>query len=166
MLGTPTVVGLWPVLLPVIIGGTLAILGGALSPLLSHFLTGRRARAERRIQQFEAMVSAVYEHGEWLEMHNRSLVFGEVLEPGPSPMNKVHSIAIIHFRELVAPVLRMSLLGLEYQRWMAGAAQARVEGNAPGMSEGFEKAHSGWIKAQGDFLAIAAKYASDRKGSV
>ncbi|TAV99944.1 hypothetical protein ELI24_16925 [Rhizobium ruizarguesonis] len=166
MPGTPTVVALWPVLLPVIIGGTLAILGGALSPLLSHFLTGRRARAERRIQQFEAMVSAVYEHGEWLEMHNRSFVFGEAIEPGPSPMNKVHSIAIIHFPELVAPVLRMSILGLEYQQWMAGAGKARVVGNVPGMSEGFKKAHTGWIKAQGDFLDVAAKYASDRKGAV
>ncbi|TBY69724.1 hypothetical protein E0H51_30560 [Rhizobium leguminosarum bv. viciae] len=164
MTGTPTVVDIWPVLLPVIIGGTFGLLGGLINPLLSHYFGGRRARKDRRIQQFEAMINGVYEYDEWLEKFRRANVFSEAIEPGPSPMNKINAIALLHFRQLLLPVQHLNRHGLAYQKWIGGAGVERAQGGSG--REGFTEAARAWIRAQDEFLDIATKYWTDRNGVV
>ncbi|MBY5750829.1 hypothetical protein [Rhizobium leguminosarum] len=166
MAGAPTVVDIWPVLVPVVIGGTFGLLGGLIGPLVTQYLGERRARKERRSQLFEAMISGTYEYGEWLDTFRRALVFNEAVEPGPSPLNKVHSIALLHFRELLRPVMRMNMDGIRYQEWMINAARKRNDGDTDGFDSGFPEATGGWINAQAAFLDLAAKYWTDRKGAV
>jgi ABC-type nitrate/sulfonate/bicarbonate transport system substrate-binding protein len=53
--------------IPVLVGGILAVAGGVGSQFLVHRLADRRERRKLRRERIEALVKAVYAHGQWIE---------------------------------------------------------------------------------------------------
>jgi len=131
---------IWPVLLPVIVGGALAAFGGAVGPVISHILGAKAAWQTARTQKFDEMLASVYEHDHWLELKRRALVFGERLEPGPPPIYKARSIALTNFEELVLPIRKLDLASSQYQSWMARAGQKRLTDEVSSLADGFDQA--------------------------
>ena len=62
-------------MLPVIIGGFLAIIGGLSSQLIVHWLSDRREQAKIRRDRIEALVRSVYAHSQWVTDRHRFMVF-------------------------------------------------------------------------------------------
>lgn len=63
-------------LMPVIVGGVLAIAGGATSSVILHVMRTKAEKRNKRSEKFEEMVAAVYEHSHWLEQARNIRVFG------------------------------------------------------------------------------------------
>jgi hypothetical protein len=58
---------IWIVLLPVIVGGLIAILNGFLGPFLIQRVKDVADKKRKRVEKFEELVAAVYEFDHWLE---------------------------------------------------------------------------------------------------
>ncbi|MBX5223797.1 hypothetical protein HJC04_26330 [Rhizobium sp. NLR8a] len=163
MTDASTPANIWPVLMPVIVGGSLAILGGALSPIVSHILSARSARQARRVQRFEEMMAAVYEHDHWLD-GKRHISIGQEVESGPPPIHKARSIVLMNFEELRAPIRELDLASSRYQHWMAEVAVNRSKGVLS--VEGFQAAYKIWLDEFTSFQDVAAAYVRARNGKV
>ncbi|MBX5179913.1 hypothetical protein HJB77_27215 [Rhizobium lentis] len=159
-----TTANIWPVLMPVIVGGSLAILGGALSPIVSHILSGRTARQARRVQRFEEMVAAVYEHDHWLDGKRQIRSIGQEVEGGPPPIHKARSIVLMNFEELRAPIRKLDIASSKYQHWMAEVAVNHSRGVLS--VEGFQAAYKIWLDEFTSFQDVAAAYVRERNGKV
>ena len=156
----------WSILLPVIVGGILAALGGAIGPVISHMLGSRTSRQSTRTQRFDEMMASVYAHDHWLELQRRALAFGESLEVGPPPIYKARAIALTNFAELILPIQKLDSASSGYQFWMVGAGQKRLNGELASLNDGFRETYKIWLEAFHEFQNAASEYALKRKGKV
>lgn len=157
---------IWSILLPVVVGGALAVLGGAIGPVMSHLLGSRASRQSIRTQRFDEMMASAYEHDHWLDLKRRSLVFGERLEAGPPPIYKARSIVLTNFKDLVQPIKKLDAASSGYQAWMASAGQKRLNGEVSALTNGFDEAYKNWLAEFLKFQDSASDYAITRKGKV
>jgi hypothetical protein len=157
---------IWSILLPVVVGGVLAVFGGAIGPVMSHLLSSRASRQSIRTQRFDEMMASVYEHDHWLDLKRRSMVFGESLEAGPPPIYRARSIALTNFKDLVQPIKKLDAASSGYQFWMASAGQNRLKGELSALTNGFDEAYKTWLAEFLEFQNAASDYAIARKGRV
>lgn len=155
---------LWQPLIPVIVGGALAILGGAFTPLLSHYLAGKKSHRERRTARFEQMMEAVYQQDHWLDLRRRSLGQGELIEPGHAPIHRARFIALSDFPDLVLPMRKLDVASGVYETWIAKAASDRINGNHTQWMDGFKEAYTEWITELTNFQNAAAAYIAKERG--
>jgi len=66
------------VLLPVALGGAIAIIAGLVGPPYLHGLQVAAEKKKRSAEKFEELVAALYEHHHWLEILRNSRVYGKV----------------------------------------------------------------------------------------
>jgi hypothetical protein len=70
-LGTASsVTPLLNVLLPVIVGGTIGIVGSFIGPFFVQRAKDAADKKRKRAEKFEELVTAVYEHKHWIETEN------------------------------------------------------------------------------------------------
>ena len=90
-------------LIPVALGGLLAMGGGAVAQLVTHLLAVRRERTNLMRDRLESLVQALYLHAEWIQDEVDFLfVEGAGFRRVPSPLPKAVMIQELHFPELGA----------------------------------------------------------------
>ena len=93
---------------PVVVGGLLAISGGVGSQVLLHRFTDRRERAKLHRERLEALVKAVYSHGQWIEEKQNRKVFLNEDHDTLNPLDEARMLQALHF-----PGLAKELLGVQ-----------------------------------------------------
>src|SRR5262249_4878193 len=87
------------VLLPVIVGGLIAIVAGLIGPPYLHHLQQKAERKRRRAEKFEELIATLYEHAHWLKEMAKVQAFGAEGRNVLSPMAKVQAISSVYFQE-------------------------------------------------------------------
>ena len=153
---------IWAVLGPVIVGGVIAVVGTAIGPLVTHTLTSKAAKREKRQKLFETLITALFEFDHWLEVKRSTHVYGEAKELPISPLSKAIAIASMHFPETMVALRDIDVKATQYEGWMATANQRRVNGDLKNMHEGFTDAYSpykvAFLAFQRDIPAMVSKY--------
>ncbi|MBK6958699.1 MAG: hypothetical protein IPH22_10450 [Nitrosomonas sp.] len=91
--------------LPVIIGGVLAIAGGLASQIAIHRLSDSRDRKKVRRERLESLVKALYAHEQWVTGKQNKLIFKNEDHDEPAPLNEIRMLQALHFPELSKEVL-------------------------------------------------------------
>ena len=87
-------------LLPVLVGASLAIFGGAVTQYLGHRFSGKRDRKKLLREKAEALVESLYSYSDWLDEKNSKLVFSKESHDVPSPLDRAWMIQKLYFPEL------------------------------------------------------------------
>src|SRR4051794_23429816 len=85
------------ILIPVIVGGLIAVIGGLVGPPFLHRMQVKADTRKRRAEKFEELVGALYEHNHWLDMHKNIKLFANEGVLPVSPMGKVQAIISVYF---------------------------------------------------------------------
>lgn len=111
--------------MPVALGGVLAILGGALGPVLTHALGRNAKRAEIKRSKLELLLEQSQEAALWLERQRLIHMFGKDDDGAPSPMDRVITTATLYFPALEEQVSALDRAALSYLQWCLDRAQER-----------------------------------------
>ena len=87
-------------LVPVVIGGLLAVCGGLLGQFFTHRLTSQRERRTLRRERLESLVKALYAHSQWLDEKHNSMLHRKEDQDRISPLDEVKMLQILYFPEL------------------------------------------------------------------
>ena len=81
----------------VMVGGLLAIMGGAVTQWIMHYLKTKAEVQHKRAVKFEALVEAIYEYDHWLNVKRNSLLIDNEHPEEPSPYAKLYAITAVYF---------------------------------------------------------------------
>ena len=145
----------------VIVGGVLAVGGGAASQWFLHHLKTQTETRQRRGVKFEEMVAALYEYDHWLDNKRNRLVYGKDLPETASPFAKLYAISAVYFRQFSGQVRVLEAASREYELWMTQRAGHRLAKELNKLNEGFNEAYDDFSKRQitlkSDLLDYAEK---------
>jgi hypothetical protein len=128
------------VLLPVIVGGGIAIIGGLIGPPFLHRLQQKAEKKRRRAEKFEELIATLYEHDHWLmTMRDVGLFGGEDKNVMP-PIAKARAISSVCFPEFEEQITQFNRAADEYELWMMKAPQKRLQGDKK-YADGAEEAY-------------------------
>ena len=88
--------------IPVVIGGLLAVGGGIAGQFITHRLTETREKTKLRRERLEALVKALYAHEQWLDAKRNTMVFRNEDHDTPSPLDEARMLQALHFPELAS----------------------------------------------------------------
>jgi len=151
-----------PSLMPIVVGGLLAIAGtivGVMGSVIVSFLQNKREKAKKRAEKFEELVAAVYEHRHWLEVAQHIRVFGKEENLPLSPATKLHAISTVYFPELEQSIERLLSEARDCEAWMLKAGLKRMKGD-PSYADGLDDAYRPYL-SQVDRLL---KYLREKAG--
>jgi hypothetical protein len=151
----------WQTLLPVIVGGGIAVAGGLAGPLLSNWLNDQAAKRKQRTEKLAEMIAAIYENDHWLMMYRNVTVWGATTEIGPRPLPKAIGIAAIHFPQFNLILDQLELVITEYEVWMIDAAKKRIAKRIEEIGEGFGDAHISYVAKRTEVIDAMRKYAKE-----
>lgn len=163
---TEAATGIWSVLLPVIIGGALPLLGVALGPAVTQWLSERSTGQTTRVQRFEELLAVLHDHNYWVDTQRHINVFGNELDRSPPPLSKAIAIAALYFPDLIVPLKKLDTATDKYQVWMFAAAQRRLKGDIASLSDGFGDAHKEYADVFLKTVSSTTDYAVHKKGRV
>ncbi len=86
--------------LPVVIGGLLAIGGGAAAQLITYVLAEKREYRNLRRERMEAFVKALFADRQWICDRLDTMVFRNEDHNLPSPLSEAQMLQRLHFPEL------------------------------------------------------------------
>lgn len=86
--------------IPVLVGGLLAVAGGVGSQILIHFLSGKREQAKLRRDRLESLVKAVFSHSQWIDNKYTKMVFRNEDHDDLNPIDEARMLQSLHFPEL------------------------------------------------------------------
>jgi hypothetical protein len=113
--------------IPVLIGGALAVLGGAGGQWLTHWLSKSRDAEKFRREKIEALVKALYAHEQWLEDRFSALVLrGEKFDQH-SPLDEVRMLQALHFPTLEAALISVQQSNLALMKFVNEQQQAKLK---------------------------------------
>lgn len=158
-----TTASIWPVLWPVIVGGLIAVIGAGIGPFITHLLTSRAARVEKRQKLFESMLAALFEFDHWLNLKKDSYVFGKGRDLPYSPISKAIAVALMYFPEALPALRDIEIKGHDYQKWMTEASLRRLSGQIETLNDGFEEAYKPYTEAMIRFQASIPKMVSQHR---
>jgi hypothetical protein len=131
---------MFAVLLPVIVGGVIAIAGGLIGPPYLHHLQQKAEKKRKRAEKFEELIATLYEHNHWLlAMANVRLFGGEEIKV-VSPMAKVQAISSVYFQEFEKQITQLDVVADKYELWAMEARQKRIQ-NDPTYAAGAAEAY-------------------------
>ena len=156
----------WAVLLPVLVGGGLALLGSLLGPMLQQWWAGRTETQKLRVERFEQLLATLHAHDHWLELRRLQLAFGREDVKEQAPLHKTRSIAALYFPHLLAELNKLTIQAKRYEVWMAEAQRRRLDGKLSEVNHGFDEAYDGYLTSLHEFQRFAIDYAVKRKGKV
>jgi hypothetical protein len=133
-------------IIPVATGGLLALLGVAMTPVISHVLTAKSEKRKQRIAKFEELFSLINAHDHWIDGEVNRYAHGENSERTPAPIYRASAIVSIYFPELRQTISELDVETTRYSLWMAGAAKKRLEGKVTQVNDGLIDAFSVYRK--------------------
>lgn len=142
-------------LLPVIVGGLLAMGGGLIAGASTIFISWRKDKTDlkvRRAEKIEQLAAAIYEFDHWLETKQSIMVYLTDEKLGPSPFYKIQAIAAVYFPALLPQIALLKGGSHIFTDWIAKAALKRLEGNIAGVNEGLTGAYNPYLEAQSGLL--------------
>jgi ABC-type nitrate/sulfonate/bicarbonate transport system substrate-binding protein len=155
-----------PKIIPVALGGVLAIAGGVAAQTLTHVLSERREQRKLFREKAEALIAALYEHREWLKSENNRLVFGSDLQELPSPLDRAYAIQELYFPDLAKSLVGINSSMKNILPYFAKHAKARLtnkevwiksfDGNE--FTPLYEAYLAAWQCAINDVVRIARKH--------
>ena len=155
-------ISIWSTLLPVIVGGLIAISGGFFGP---WFIESRKENSEkkkRRAEKFEQLVAALFEYEHWLDViRDMQLVANQdniVPTMPPSPFAKLHALSAIYFPEVEEQIIALQRAGKDFEVWIFEARQKRVSGDK-NYYDGYVDAYKPYAKASKEALGALRSYA-------
>lgn len=89
-------------LLPVLLGGLLALSGGVLGQMITHRLTKAREAESLRRQKGEAFVKALYSHMQWIDEKRTTMVMNLKDHDTPAPLDEARMLQRLYFPELAS----------------------------------------------------------------
>ena len=110
--------GMVATLVPVIVGGVLALAGSWLGPWLSERHKEKQEKRKTRATKFEELVATVYEFDHWLDKERDANLANEPPKPGLTPFAKLEAIAAVHFPQFDALIRRLEDEAAKYTVWM------------------------------------------------
>jgi hypothetical protein len=149
-------------LLPVVVGGLLAMGGGVIGFIGSVILgvmQSQREKQKRRADKFEEFVSALYEYEQWMDTQKNVRCYGENLPLGISPLAKAEAIAAIYFPSCSEKIKELERASLAYSAWMARSAMKRLDGRISELNTGFDEVYQPFYRNLAAVLDEARKIA-------
>jgi hypothetical protein len=128
---TPSVASELLSLVPVIVGGVIAITGGLVGSFASHVLEQRREKNRNKREQLLRVVAAAYDLTLWTKKNDNYYLWGreEVLEQ--PPMATIMAITRLYWRELAPEAHKLDFTVDEYLKWLMEGAELRLAANPP-----------------------------------
>lgn len=152
-------------LLPVIIGGLIALLGGAVGPVVSHFLTSKNDRKRERIEKFEELFELLGDYERWVESEYKRMVWGEKTVSRPSPLLRAQAICAMYFHDLKPYLVELNEATANYFLWMSDAGIRRVQ-KTPNISEGFKDVYAPYHRKWVECVKATSDYATTKGNGI
>jgi hypothetical protein len=147
-------------LISVVVGGVLAIGGGAGTQWYLHRLKLQDDRRQNLAVKFEEAVALIYEFDHWFDLkRDRITASGEMKPDGLSPYAKLHALAVVYFPSLLATVTKLKVAANKYEGWILLREQKRYENKWGEMNDGFGEAYDDFSEMQKQLLVELAAYA-------
>ena len=128
---TPEIVPSLISLIPVAVGGGLALAGAIGGGLLSHWMKTRTEKANRRAEKFEEILVALFDHKHWLSQMNSHRAFGGDKLESMSPAAKIRAISSLYFPEFKDMIIALDLAADQYELSMFEAGKERLQNRVP-----------------------------------
>ena len=148
-------------LLPVITGGVIAVAGGALAPLISHHLQSKKERRRERIDKFEELLSLLSQLDEWLGNERLRIVYGETRERSLTPLHRAEALCAIYFPQFRSSFSDLTKAVMQYEVWMAQAAQKRIRNEIQSLNDGFMDVYQPYRHNWTQLVSALTDYASE-----
>lgn len=103
----PTLHAEWIKLLPIIVGGTLTLLGGISGQLVTQFISARRERKKFLAGKLEDVARAVSAYSAWISEKQNTLLFKDETHDSPSPLDEAVLLQRLYFPELQGEILAL-----------------------------------------------------------
>jgi hypothetical protein len=116
---------------PVVIGGLLAVGGGVIAQIATHWLSISRDERNFRRERLEQLVKALFTHQVWLEDKFQAMVFRLEDHNVPDPLNEVRMLQALHFPELAKEVSAVGEAQLPLLSFIRTQKIARMKDKAP-----------------------------------
>lgn len=139
---------LWSVL----VGGVLAVGGGAATQWYLHTEKIKDDRRKLREQKLEEMIGLIYAHRHWMDELKAIRVLGAEREEPISPFAKIYAIAAIYFPDTLVATTTLNVKSEIYKGWMLKKARARLEKNLDTLSEGFNEVYVPYVEASSQLI--------------
>lgn len=166
MESSATTASIWPVILPVIVGGLLALMGTLAGPAATQWLANRRAQQQHRIERFEEMLAQVYAFDHWLDRKRNERLFDGAEVNESSPIHRATAIAALYFPDFIVELHKVEAAADQYEMWMLKAVQKRLNREFSTINDGLESAITPYRAAFAAFQTSAQAYAAKRGGKV
>jgi hypothetical protein len=153
--------GMLATLLPVLVGGALALAGSWLGPWL---LERRKENAEtrkRRAEKFEELVEAVFEFDRWIDHGRQHYVYGKDVPDAVSPFWKVHAISAAYFPQFDGAINELSLASGNYRLWMTKAGARRIGSESGKANDGFTDVYAPYAEKRDALLKALKEFAAE-----
>ena len=128
MADAPTLGSVLATVVPVMVGGLIAIAGGGGTQWYLHKLKSEEEKKAKRAAKFEEIVGALHEHKHWLTVKESERLFGVEGTKLPSPLGKASAIACLHFPEIKPSIKDLQGLSTKYELWMLERMGERLAG--------------------------------------
>jgi hypothetical protein len=103
----PTLHTEWIKLLPIIVGGTLTLLGGISGQLLTQFLSARRERKKFLAEKLEDLARAVSAYSTWISEKRNTVLFKGEAHDTSSPLDEAVLLQRLYFPDLHGEILAL-----------------------------------------------------------
>jgi len=147
-------------LVPVVIGGVIALAGTWLAPWVSERHKARTQRKKRRAEKFEELVAAIFEVDHWLDNLRQVDAFGKELASAASPFWKVHAISAVYFPEFEGEIDQLDLATSQYRLWITEAGQRRLARQTDKLYDGFMEAYTPYSQKRDELLKALKEFAA------
>jgi hypothetical protein len=153
-------VSTWNVLLPVVVGGAIAIVAGVVGPYVIQRVKEKADRKQKRAEKFEELVGAVAEHYHWIGALRFFAISGQGNQPTLSPITKIEAIASTYFPEFELLVRQLDFVSNEYEKWILNTGQKRIR-NEPGYEKltGHDDVLTKYTDKRAEFLMELKRFA-------
>ena len=105
-------------LLPVVVGGFLAVLGGVLGAVIAHQLSASRELRVHEREKLERIATIAFEYSAWLERRSSAMLFQRVDFREEAPTDELLMLVNLYFPSLRSEMTAVLEAGLECQKWI------------------------------------------------
>ena len=92
-------------IIPIVVGGLLAVSGGVIGQIVTHRLTTSREKNTQLRARIESLMKALYGHSQWLHERHNVMIFQRGNHDIPSPIDEAQMLQELYFPELSTEVL-------------------------------------------------------------
>jgi len=149
-------------LIGVVVGGVIAICGGAVVPLITHTLKAKYEARERDAARFAELVAAIYEYQYWLEEKTYKEIYGKEKPDTMAPYPKLLSIGMIYFPQFLVQIAQLNAEAKKYEALIMTKALDRFHGEIDKLNDGIDEAHGSYSNAQERLFDAMFDYADKR----